>query len=220
MSSATSTFYTPEVGAVCGKAARTDLCGGREVTRVPTATLFMSVYGTDFQLLHCKKSRRDPGTADMTDGLSGLNSEAHDPSLAINPAAEGAESPQRSIRGKLRLSRGHRGWAVRSRPAPSSALRWRGGGALARLCWTWARRSGSRRAAPHGAARAGRSHHVPAPARAGEAGPSLPAPVLCSRGSLARSLAYTVFARPAHPLPLPNDLVTFCVTCCQSLNRC
>jgi hypothetical protein len=28
----------PEVGAVCGKAARTDLCGGREVTRVPTAT--------------------------------------------------------------------------------------------------------------------------------------------------------------------------------------
>jgi hypothetical protein len=29
---------TPEVGAVCGQAARTDLCGGREVTRVPTAT--------------------------------------------------------------------------------------------------------------------------------------------------------------------------------------
>src|ERR1700730_19026538 len=30
---------TPELGAVCGKAARTDLCGGREVTRVPTAKL-------------------------------------------------------------------------------------------------------------------------------------------------------------------------------------
>src|ERR1700732_2715029 len=29
----------PEVGAVCGKAARTDLGGGREVTRVPTAKL-------------------------------------------------------------------------------------------------------------------------------------------------------------------------------------
>ena len=28
----------PEVRAVCGKAARTDLCGGREATRVPTAT--------------------------------------------------------------------------------------------------------------------------------------------------------------------------------------
>src|ERR1700720_3489671 len=27
-----------KVGAVCGKAARPDLCGGREVTRVPTAT--------------------------------------------------------------------------------------------------------------------------------------------------------------------------------------
>ena len=29
--------HIPEVGAVCGKAARTDLGGGREVTRVPTA---------------------------------------------------------------------------------------------------------------------------------------------------------------------------------------
>jgi len=31
--------YTPEVGAVCLNWARTDLCGGREVTRVPTANL-------------------------------------------------------------------------------------------------------------------------------------------------------------------------------------
>src|ERR1700746_3816013 len=30
--------HTPEVGAGCGKAARPDLCGGREATRVPTAT--------------------------------------------------------------------------------------------------------------------------------------------------------------------------------------
>ena len=30
--------HIPEVGAVCGKAARTDLGGGREETRVPTAT--------------------------------------------------------------------------------------------------------------------------------------------------------------------------------------
>jgi hypothetical protein len=29
---------TPEVGAVCIEGARTDLCGGREATRVPTAT--------------------------------------------------------------------------------------------------------------------------------------------------------------------------------------
>ena len=31
--------HTPEVGAVCGKAARTVLCGGRSVMRVPTASL-------------------------------------------------------------------------------------------------------------------------------------------------------------------------------------
>src|SRR6266852_7602544 len=29
--------YTPEVGAVCPNWARTELCGEREVTRVPTA---------------------------------------------------------------------------------------------------------------------------------------------------------------------------------------
>jgi hypothetical protein len=48
----------------------------------------MSVYGTDFQLLHCTKSRRDPGTADMTDGLSGLNSGAHDPELTHTGAGD------------------------------------------------------------------------------------------------------------------------------------
>ena len=30
--------FGPEVGAVCGKAARTDLCGGRSAMSVPTAT--------------------------------------------------------------------------------------------------------------------------------------------------------------------------------------
>ena len=45
--------------------------------------LVMSVYGTDFQLLHRTKSRRDPGTADMTDGLSGLNWGAHDPTRTL-----------------------------------------------------------------------------------------------------------------------------------------
>ena len=30
--------HSPEVGAVCGKAARTDLCGGRGAIPVPTAT--------------------------------------------------------------------------------------------------------------------------------------------------------------------------------------
>ena len=31
--------YIPEAGAVCGSSARTDLCGGRQVTAVPTATV-------------------------------------------------------------------------------------------------------------------------------------------------------------------------------------
>src|SRR5690349_945829 len=32
----------PKVGTVCGKAASTGLCGGRPVTRVPTATVVSS----------------------------------------------------------------------------------------------------------------------------------------------------------------------------------
>ena len=42
--------WIPEVGTVCGKAARTDLCGGREVTRVPTATSLALVSQTDAEL--------------------------------------------------------------------------------------------------------------------------------------------------------------------------
>jgi hypothetical protein len=57
-----------EVGAVCGKAARTVLCGGREATRVPTAT------GRDacdrarraFRRAHAKSTPRHVGTADQT----------------------------------------------------------------------------------------------------------------------------------------------------------
>src|SRR6266513_1959003 len=41
--------YIPEVGAVCLNWARTDLCGGREVTRVPTAINICSQRG--FRLL-------------------------------------------------------------------------------------------------------------------------------------------------------------------------
>src|SRR4029077_12861508 len=35
----TTRRYIPEVGAVCPNWARTDLCGGREVTRGPTANI-------------------------------------------------------------------------------------------------------------------------------------------------------------------------------------
>jgi hypothetical protein len=44
----------PEVGAVCGKAARTDLCGGREATRVPTA----KSKGGEFAVARAVISRR------------------------------------------------------------------------------------------------------------------------------------------------------------------
>src|SRR6202035_748439 len=39
----TTRRYTPEVGAVCPNWARTDLCGGREVTRVPPANVIAFV---------------------------------------------------------------------------------------------------------------------------------------------------------------------------------
>src|SRR5205814_8534247 len=35
--------HSPKVGAVCGKAARTDLCGGRSAMSVPTATVTLRV---------------------------------------------------------------------------------------------------------------------------------------------------------------------------------
>ena len=35
--------YSPEVGAVCPNWARTDLCGGREVTRVPYRDLISDI---------------------------------------------------------------------------------------------------------------------------------------------------------------------------------
>src|SRR5712691_8593459 len=38
-----SASFGPEVGAVCGKAARTDLCGGRSVMSVPTATALLGL---------------------------------------------------------------------------------------------------------------------------------------------------------------------------------
>ena len=46
--------HAPEVGAVCPNWARTDLCGGREVTRVPTANnppLLAKRCGTNWGLL-------------------------------------------------------------------------------------------------------------------------------------------------------------------------
>src|SRR3977135_147786 len=38
--------HSPEVGAVCGKAARTDLCGGRSEMSVPTAIAALAMTGS------------------------------------------------------------------------------------------------------------------------------------------------------------------------------
>lgn len=38
--------HIPEAGAVCGNSARTDLCGGRGVTSVPTATDETAITGS------------------------------------------------------------------------------------------------------------------------------------------------------------------------------
>ena len=39
--------HIPEAGAVCGSSARTDLCGGRQVTAVPTATIASPRYSRE-----------------------------------------------------------------------------------------------------------------------------------------------------------------------------
>src|SRR6266487_3985473 len=41
--------HSPEVGAVCGKAARTDLCGGRSAMGVPTAIVASAPRNDDFR---------------------------------------------------------------------------------------------------------------------------------------------------------------------------
>ena len=47
--------HIPEAGAVCGNSARTDLCGGRGVTSVPTAT---RLFASPLLPYHGKKVRR------------------------------------------------------------------------------------------------------------------------------------------------------------------
>ena len=57
----------PEVGAVCGKAARTDLCGGRGAILVPTATASLEIgccrFRHRFRLIFECRSRASPTSA-------------------------------------------------------------------------------------------------------------------------------------------------------------
>ena len=68
----------PKVGAVCGKAARTDLCGGPGATRVPTATGIHSGSEPDLQ---------SPTSAEMSAQTS-----AETPACAVPNAAVAVES--------------------------------------------------------------------------------------------------------------------------------
>src|SRR6266496_5804190 len=43
--------HSPEVGAVCGKAARTDLCGGRSAMSVPTAIASLAMTAESSRLV-------------------------------------------------------------------------------------------------------------------------------------------------------------------------
>src|SRR5271165_6064131 len=45
--------YTPKVGAVCGNSARTDLCGGRLATAVPTAIMLGALEPSPIRELIC-----------------------------------------------------------------------------------------------------------------------------------------------------------------------
>ena len=53
--------HIPEAGAVCGNSARTDLCGGRGVTSVPTAT----VVEIEAKLLSCIPQRLPQDLANL-----------------------------------------------------------------------------------------------------------------------------------------------------------
>src|SRR5262249_38990710 len=55
--------HSPEVGAVCGKAARTDLCGGRGAISVPTATELARCAKVVSYLRYCGRAGRTGATA-------------------------------------------------------------------------------------------------------------------------------------------------------------
>src|SRR5205085_8085824 len=73
--------HTPEAGAVCEKDACPDLCGGREVTRVPTATKRNA--SSDAFLL------RNPSSVTLRDWMMGFALTPSPPSPARGGGREG-----------------------------------------------------------------------------------------------------------------------------------
>ena len=98
MAQTTLRRQTPEVGAVCGKAACTDLSGGHEVTRVPTAPNASSSCGSvRIDRLGPWLGRPEGGTSDRAD--------------EVTLSRKGANSPTRGRRStgtkaKARVSNG------------------------------------------------------------------------------------------------------------------
>src|SRR5205823_4036968 len=85
---------TPKVGAVCGKAARTVLCGGRPVTGVPTAIRNPSARATARPFMRGSQSRASQAVPDR----SGLRAPA---------PAEGGDAGEAEKAGE-RCGRGER----------------------------------------------------------------------------------------------------------------
>jgi hypothetical protein len=83
------------VPSVCGKAARTNLCGGREVTRAPTAKTrelrasFVAVHesasGTPRRFAAVRRFGRDGSEADMPRASEAGRSDENDPKETSAP---------------------------------------------------------------------------------------------------------------------------------------
>src|SRR5215467_8913805 len=85
--------HSPEVGAVCGKAARTDLCGGRGAISVPTATESGGASSRQLSGVHptcCRRSRKGSpcrvGPGNFTPSLSDSGREPLDSSGSCHRA--------------------------------------------------------------------------------------------------------------------------------------
>src|ERR1700704_452237 len=59
--------HSLEVGAVCGKAARTVLCGGRSAMGVPTAIAALAMTGSAALLRHCLRQTRSVCARERSD---------------------------------------------------------------------------------------------------------------------------------------------------------
>src|SRR5271166_1744570 len=96
---------TPEVGAVCGKAARTVLCGGRPVMGVPTAIRHKAGHDEGVGALVHQLNPRAPDT-----DLPNRDSEPQVDEPSTRAANASGSSRAESLYGCLRDVQNTRGW--------------------------------------------------------------------------------------------------------------